>query len=238
MKNDCMIISHRGLSFDLPENSLPAFNASWEKGVDGIEGDFHLTKDGFIVCIHDEDTKRVCNQKLIVKDSTLEELKQLDLHYKDSKNSKVKIPTLAEVLKVLPSGKKIFIEIKCGVEIIKPLIKELSKSEIETDQAVIISFDEKVIKAFNSAAPDYKTHWLYSYELDCNINKILNVMNDIKADGLSSDNENSKTLIDRIIDAGFEYHSWTIDDINIANKLISWRVQSITTNNPDQIQNE
>ena len=35
-----MIIAHRGISFDLPENSLPAFNASWEKGVDGIEGDF------------------------------------------------------------------------------------------------------------------------------------------------------------------------------------------------------
>ena len=207
-------------------------------GVDGIEGDFHLTKDGFILCIHDDDTQRVCNQKLIVRDSTLEELKQLNLSYKDSINSKIKIPTLAEVLEVVPNGKKIFIEIKCGVEIIKPLFKELSQSKINTEQAVIISFDEKVIKVFKSAAPGYKAYWLYSYELDCNINNILNVMNDIKADGLSSDNENSKTLIDRIIDAGFEYHSWTIDDIDIANKLISWRVQSITTDNPGQIQNE
>ena len=123
-----MIIAHRGISFDLPENSLPAFNASWDKGVDGIEGDFHLTKDGAIVCIHDDDTQRVCNQKLIVKDSTLEELKATQLILiKISKNSKVKIPTLAEVLNVLPSGKKIFIEIKCGIEIIKPLIKELSQ---------------------------------------------------------------------------------------------------------------
>ena len=39
-----MIIAHRGISFDLPENSLPAFNASWDKGVDGIEGDFHLPR--------------------------------------------------------------------------------------------------------------------------------------------------------------------------------------------------
>ena len=233
-----MIISHRGVSFDLPENSLPAFNAAWEYGVDGIEGDFHLTKDGVIVCIHDEDTKRVCNQKLIIKDSTLEELKKLNLSCKDSKNSKVKIPTLAEVLKVLPSNKKIYIEIKCGVEIIKPLIKELSRFKINSDQAVIISFDEKIIKEFKLEVPNYKAYWLYSYELDCNINNILNVMNDIKADGLSSDNKNSKTLIDRIIDAGFEYHSWTIDDIDIANKLISWRVQSITTDNPGQIQNE
>ena len=102
-----MIIAHRGISFDLPENSLPAFNASWDKGVDGIEGDFHLTKDGAIVCIHDDDTQRVCNQKLIVKDSTLAELKQLNLSHKISNNSKVKIPTLAEVLNVLPYGKKI-----------------------------------------------------------------------------------------------------------------------------------
>ncbi|MBT3953663.1 MAG: glycerophosphodiester phosphodiesterase, partial [Rhodobacterales bacterium] len=178
-----MIIAHRGISFDLPENSLPAFNASWDKGVDGIEGDFHLTKDGAIVCIHDDDTQRVCNQKLIVKDSTLEELKQLNLSHKISNNSKVKIPTLAEVLNVLPSGKKIFIEIKCGIEIIRPLIKELSQSEIHTDQAVIISFDERVIKTFKSAAPNYKAYWLYSYEPDCDFNKILDVMNDIKADG-------------------------------------------------------
>ena len=231
-----MIIAHRGISFDLPENSLPAFNASWDKGVDGIEGDFHLTKDGAIVCIHDDDTQRVCNQKLIVKDSTLEELKQLNLSHKISKNSKVKIPTLAEVLNVLPFGKKIFIEIKCGIEIIKPLIKELSQSEIHAEQAVIISFDERVIKTFKSVAPNYKAYWLYSYEPDCDFNKILDVMNDIKADGFSSDNEDSKFLIDKIIDAGFEYHSWTIDDLDIANKLIGWRVQSITTNNPDQIQ--
>ena len=92
----------------------------------------------------------------------------------------------------------------------------------------------KLLRYLSQQPRGYKAYWLYSYELDCNINNILNVMNDIKADGLSSDNENSKSLIDRIIDAGFEYHSWTIDDIDIANKLISWRVQSLTTDNPDQ----
>ena len=61
-----MIIAHRGVSFTFPENSLPAFEASWELGVDGIEGDFHLTKDGEIVCIHDDDTERVCKTKAII----------------------------------------------------------------------------------------------------------------------------------------------------------------------------
>ena len=82
-----MIIAHRGVSFALPENSLPAFKASWELGVDGIEGDFHLTKDGEIVCIHDEDTERVCNTKAIIKNSSLEELKQFELSQTVSSSS-------------------------------------------------------------------------------------------------------------------------------------------------------
>ena len=72
-----MIIAHRGVSFKFPENSLPAFEASWQIGVDGIEGDFHLTKDGEIVCIHDEDTERVCKTKAIIRHSTLKDLKAL-----------------------------------------------------------------------------------------------------------------------------------------------------------------
>ena len=41
-----MIIAHRGVSFKFPENSLPAFDASWDLDVDGIEGDYHLNVKG------------------------------------------------------------------------------------------------------------------------------------------------------------------------------------------------
>ena len=110
-----MIIAHRGVSFTLPENSLPAFEASWELGVDGIEGDFHLTKDGEIVCIHDEDTERVCKTTAIIHKSTLQDLKKLELYYEGDTSLNIKIPTLTEVIKTVPKGKKIFIEIKCGM---------------------------------------------------------------------------------------------------------------------------
>jgi glycerophosphoryl diester phosphodiesterase len=230
-----MIIAHRGVSFDLPENSLPAFNISWNHAADGIEGDFHLTKDGAIVCIHDEDTGRVCKQNLIVRDSTLKELKALDLDYKGTENLQIKIPTLAEVLEILPVGKKIFIEVKCGSEIVKPLLGELSRSKLNSNDAVIISFDEEVIKEFKVIAPNYRALLLYSYEAGCNINKLIDVMRNIKADGLSTDNELSKTLVEQTINAGFEYHSWTIDSIHVAQKLINWGSSSITTNKPGHL---
>ena len=238
-----MIIAHRGVSFDLPENSLPAFNMSWNHAADGIEGDFHLTKDGAIVCIHDEDTRRVCKQNIVVRDSTLKELKALDLDCQGTGNLQIKIPTLAEVLEILPDGKKIFIEIKCGSEIVEPLFSELTRSKLNSNDAVIISFDEEVIKEFKVIAPNYRALLLYSYkqlnrnssEVGCNINNLIDVMRNIKADGLGTDNEFSKTLVEQTINAGFEYHSWTIDSIDVAQKLINWGSSSITTNKPGHL---
>ena len=47
-----LIVAHRGASRDAPENTIPAFQLAWEQGADAIEGDFHKTRDGEIVCIH------------------------------------------------------------------------------------------------------------------------------------------------------------------------------------------
>ena len=228
-----MIIAHRGISFDLPENSLSAFNASWAVGVDGIEGDFHLTRDGSIVCIHDDNTSRVCNKNLVICNSTLQELKELNLQCEGKDHLNIKIPTLTEVLKIVPSGKKIFIEIKCGVEILSPLIKELSRSKINSNQVVIISFDSQVVKELKEMAPEYKALLLYSYEEGLEVSSLINEMFDINADGIGTDNELSKEFVEKVIISGLEYHSWTIDNADTANQLISWGSNSITTNEPE-----
>lgn len=228
-----MIIAHRGISFDLPENSLSAFDASWAVGVDGIEGDFHLTRDGSIVCIHDDNTSRVCNKNLVICNSTLQELKELNLQCEGKDHLNIKIPTLTEVLKIVPSGKKIFIEIKCGVEILSPLIKELSRSKINSNQVVIISFDSQVVKELKEMAPEYKALLLYSYKEGREVSSLINEMFDIKADGIGTDNELSKEFVEKVIISGLEYHSWTIDNADTANQLISWGSNSITTNEPE-----
>ncbi len=52
------ITAHRGASHDAPENTLAAFRLAWERGADAIEGDFYLTADEQVVCIHDSTTER------------------------------------------------------------------------------------------------------------------------------------------------------------------------------------
>ena len=62
-----LIVAHRGASFDAPENTLPAFELAWKRGADAVEGDFLLSKDGHIVCVHDKKTKKVADQNLAIR---------------------------------------------------------------------------------------------------------------------------------------------------------------------------
>ena len=53
-----VLVGHRGASHAAPENTLPAFRLAFEEGADFIEGDFWLSRDEQIVCLHDDDTAR------------------------------------------------------------------------------------------------------------------------------------------------------------------------------------
>jgi glycerophosphoryl diester phosphodiesterase len=49
----CLVIAHRGASWDLPENTLPAFERAIELGADYVEFDVHAARDGSLVVCHD-----------------------------------------------------------------------------------------------------------------------------------------------------------------------------------------
>ena len=101
------IIAHRGASFDAPENTLSSFRLAWEQGADGIEGDFMLTSDGQIACFHDLDGQRLAGDPLVVKNSTLAKLQALDVgRWKGDRWRGERIPTLRDVLAIVPAGRR------------------------------------------------------------------------------------------------------------------------------------
>lgn len=73
-----LVLGHRGAPDVAPENTLAAFRAGLDAGVDGFELDVQLSRDGKLVVIHDERVDRTTNGKGWVKDMTLAELKALD----------------------------------------------------------------------------------------------------------------------------------------------------------------
>lgn len=235
-----LIVAHRGASRDAPENTLAAFRLGWEQGADAIEGDFFLTKDGEIVCLHDKDTKRVAGRKLVVKDSTLAELQALDVGlYRGEKFRGARVPTLAEVFATVPAGKKIYVEVKCGVEIVPALVKAVRASKLKEEQVVVISFHAGVIAEIKRVMPTQKAYWLCGISAQKNggtkptMAVILKTLVKTKADGLSSSHSGvSEALVKEVQKRGLEYHVWTVDDVAIGRRFRGWGAGSITTNVP------
>ncbi|MBT3638167.1 MAG: glycerophosphodiester phosphodiesterase [Opitutae bacterium] len=237
-----MIVAHRGASHDAPENTLPAFELAWKQGADAIEGDFLLTKDNRIVCIHDRSTKRLADRNLVVRESTLKELRELDVGlHKNVSWEGTKIPTIAEVFATIPEGKKIFVEVKCGPEIIPYLVEEIGKSELKTEQVVLICFRQEVVKAFKQALPKNKAYWLSSFKQNeegvwkPSLETVLATLKTTKADGLDSNKNVPVEIARKIMKDGYEWHAWTVNDVATAKKLKALGIHSITTDRPGLI---
>ena len=237
--NEPLIVAHRGASRDMPGNTIPAFQLAWKQGADAIEGDFHLSKDGEIVCFHDADTERVAGTQLVVRQSTLAELKQLDVGASHGAAFKgTRIPTIAEVFATIPQGKKIFIEVKCGAEIIPTLLNEIDQSGLTQEQIVVISFNKQVIQQLKIKAPQYKASWLCSFnkqetgEITPALATVLKTLKQIQADGLSSNTAVPASVIEAVSQQGYEWHVWTINDLKTARRMQALGVLSITTDVP------
>lgn len=242
-----MIVAHRGASYDAPENTLSAFQLAWKLGADGIEGDFYVTKDQQIVCIHDKDTKRTGGQSLVVANSTLAELRNLEYgKWKSDAFAGEPLPTFAEVLKCVPADKKFIIELKTGPEIVPYLKAELGKYEADTKQLLIISFNAETVAECKRTLPDIKAHWLTGYRQDKTSGQwtptaetILKNMTTCGADGLGTQGNRevvTPEFIAQLKQGGMkEFHVWTIDDPQDADYFQKLGAMGITTNRPDLI---
>jgi glycerophosphoryl diester phosphodiesterase len=105
------IFAHRGASAYAPENTLAAFELAVLQGADAIELDAKLTADGEVVVIHDQTVNRTTGAKGRVAELTLAELRQLDAgsHFDIAFHGEP-IPTLDEVFEAV--GRKLYINVE------------------------------------------------------------------------------------------------------------------------------
>ena len=238
-----LIVAHRGASYDAPENTLSAFRLAWEQQADAIEGDFFLTKDEQIVCIHDSKTKRTSGVDQDVATSTLAELRQLDVgRWKDARWAGERIPTLAEVLAIVPDGKKIYIEIKCGPEILPHLPLVLKQSGLKPEQMIIISFNDQVIAETVRLLPELKSYWLAGFRqndatklYEPTVDAVLETLGRTKAHGLDVQANRAvvdRAFVDRLRSQKLEFHTWTVNTPEDAKHFRELGVDSLTTDRP------
>ena len=129
--NEFKCIGHRGLPLQYPENTYESFEAALELGADGIELDVHMSSDGYVVLMHDDELDRtVTGRSGFVWDHSLAELEQmrisfptmkdqsgmsiLEVESKPSDSRLFKIPLFKKVLQLLQRYPKaiMYIDIK------------------------------------------------------------------------------------------------------------------------------
>ncbi|MEI7816082.1 MAG: glycerophosphodiester phosphodiesterase [Desulfuromonadales bacterium] len=237
-----LIIGHRGASLDAPENTLESFCLAWDQDADGIEADFHLTSDNQIVCIHDETTGRTTGVDLRVADTTLEKLRRLETGiWKGVEWAGVLMPTLDEVLAALPNRKWLFIEIKCGAEIIPRLKFVLQASGQSSERIRLLSFSAELIAELKEQLPEWSACLLCDYRHAIRDNTyppsredVLETISRSGADGLASANRKplDRYMVETLHGLGREVHVWTVDYPEEAKQLRALNVNSIMTNRP------
>jgi glycerophosphoryl diester phosphodiesterase len=131
-RHGTLLIAHRGASAYAPENTIPAFQLGIEQGADYVEYDLHFTRDGKLVCLHDETLERTTNveqvfparfrevtrndlktRRWFVYDFTLDEIGRLDAgSWMDQKFAGTRIPTHQEAIDSIRGHAGLFIELK------------------------------------------------------------------------------------------------------------------------------
>ena len=140
MKN-ILNIAHRGYTRDFPDNTLEAFKAALDLGVDGVEFDVQETRDVEFIIHHDDDLagKPIAAQKLA-------DLRQERIQ------DKYLIPILQETLDLLNNKLVLIVELKQVKSLEKFL--EILRSHVMIDKVVLVSFNPELISGLARLAPD------------------------------------------------------------------------------------
>ena len=149
------VIGHRGNSAHAPENTLESFRQAVAAGVDALELDVRLTRDGEVVVMHDATLDRTTSGTGRVAEFTLAQLREVDagacftregsFPYRDRG---IGVPLLSDVLEQLP-GTPLLIEIK--VPEAAPAVRRVIESHHAAARCIAAAFDVHTLDAFTGS---------------------------------------------------------------------------------------
>ena len=241
-----MIVGHRGSAGIAPENTIEAFERGIALGVDAVELDVHLTKDGRIVVIHDSTIDRTSTGVGPVNGYTLDQLQTFDVSTKffEGRYGPQSIPTLEEVLKLIDGRVAVQLEIKVDAKGDRyPGIEELVLHAV-TDAGLkesiwILSFDFPTIKHIEELDPTINSLALIGKTYMTAISakgpdEVVRQILETDTDGVGiSYAYLSPVLYERLRNAGLAVGVWTVDTVALAMQYCNMGVDFITTNRPD-----
>ena len=246
-----LVIAHRGGRSLGPESTLYTFQRAVQLGVDVIEIDVHITRDGHLVIIHDSTVNRTTNGSGVVNGFSLKELQALDAAYRWSpdrggnyplRGKGLTVPTLAEAFTALPAM-RMNIEIKeSKPEVIAPLC-DLIRNFKKANQVMIASFDTSQLNRFRAQCPEVATSagareaFVFYGMQWAHLENIYTP----PAEALQVPEHYGRTQVitPRFLEAAharnLRVHVWTVNDPQHMQRLLKLGVDGIMTDYPERL---
>ncbi|WP_394172218.1 glycerophosphodiester phosphodiesterase [Guptibacillus hwajinpoensis] len=246
-------VAHRGASGHAPEHTISSYKLGEEMKGDYIEIDLQMTKDGELIAMHDESVDRTTNGTGLVKDYTLEEIKQLDagswFNEKYPEKAKksyegLQVPTLEEVIQTFGKDARYYIETKSpevypGME--KELLRVLEKYNLtgvneRSSKVLIQSFSKESLLKMEDLNPNLPLVQLISYKEQATISdEELNELTEYAVGVGMSYTKIDEDYVQQVRNAGLHIHPYTVNEKEDMERLLDWGVTGMFTNYPDRL---
>lgn len=241
------VIAHRGDSKNYPENTLPAFLSAVRMGIDVIETDVHLSKDGVLVIWHDPTLERNTDGKGTIESHTYEELLKYDAGYTFTKDGGKTFPfrgkgirlcTLDEALKACPD-ERFNVDLKSkNLAIVDEFIRVIRDNKAER-RVVCASFHYKNLKEMRKKAPDIMTSITTAEVVPLVLRKKAHLLPSkfkrkiiFQIPRKAGINIVTPSFVKEMHKRGAVIMVWTINDEKSMRELFSMGVDSVMTDDP------
>lgn len=238
------LYAHRGASAERPENTMPAFERAMEVGVDALEMDVHLTRDGHFVVAHDESTQRTTGARLAWRELDLEAARRLDAGWgfvgKDGTRpfagKGISVSTFDEVLHAFPRV-HINVDLK-GDDSVAPMLDLLRRHDAE-GRVTLASFQTSTAIRVRRAGYAGETA-LSQYEVATMFAMPALLWRQLPFTGSAAQIPTHQgplrfdraPFIAKCHSVGLRVDFWTIDDVTEAQRLLELGADGIMTNDP------
>lgn len=233
------VIGHRGAKAYAPENTLSSLHTAADLGIDWVEVDVKLTKDGVAVLFHDDELERCTSGSGLVRDKTWAELQELDAgSWFGESFLNERIPSLEDALNVI-------LERGMGVNLeIKPCEgREVETAEVMLDVATRIWPEDRPPPLVSSflhvsleTARDMMPEWPRGLLMEEHLPNWLELAQYLEAATINIDGRKATPeQIDQYLEYRKPVLAYTINDPDLAGRLFSLGISAVFSDCPDVI---
>lgn len=231
-----LLVGHRGSNVGV-ENSVQSFTEGAKRGYEFLETDFKVTKDGQLVCSHDDDTSRLGDKTVSIAGGTLAEIQAVTLtQTRDGVKYTGRVCSAQEYLDVCKEyNVRPLIELKWATGINNndcsniPMLIKFIESNGFRDKCIILTSMKPCLEYIRKNYPDIELQFLTGQYWASHFDWCVTLGIDVDIQSGYFD----KTTVQKYHDEGLKVNMWTTNTNEGYSQYGNWGCDFITTDKLD-----